>query len=162
MARYARKDVWCSKCRKSLNYAKGTAEPGLSIYECEPAGDKKWRLIGKAWAKNGKNLAKSKSPWLLVEGHAIAGRLGADGEPLLDAGFAFVSLLKVTDTESVLEEDAGNEPKLFEHPDNCTPPAPMGLYASIAEEQYGGGDDDTDGRAGEDDEQEEGGPPEPA
>lgn len=80
--RYLRHGAWC-ECECSCNTASGVLEAGVSVYECEDAGEGKWQGKGKAYDKNvkGFNYLNPRTKWYLVRGRVEG--LGSDGEPLL-------------------------------------------------------------------------------
>jgi hypothetical protein len=140
MGFFVRHGAWCRKCRASLNYAGSVSEKGLCVFECERVGSGQWKLREKAWTDAADTLSKTDGPWLLVEGEEI--RKGADGEPVLGAGFTLKARLGPTPDRDTFQEIEGGEPPAFYHENNCVPPKAKDVYAEAAASMYGEEDDD--------------------
>lgn len=110
---FIRQGAWCSKCERSWNAAgTGHLESGLSVYECQGLGSRRWRAVGNAWKKNVKNLTNR--PWFLLDG-ARTGATGGDGEPLI-SGITFKATLRRIGTSDEYEEMMGKAPVAIDHP----------------------------------------------
>lgn len=81
---YLRIGEWC-ECERSCDTSRGRLEAGISVYECEDAGQGKWQGKGAAFAKRKRHMGQQKKlgpgTWYLVTGERVG--TGADKEPLL-------------------------------------------------------------------------------